>query len=47
MDHLAGSQQWVCCPMERVLDMYELPFDPQYPVVCLDESPKQLTAETQ
>ena len=32
--------------MERVLDVYKRPFDPQYPVVCMDESPKQLIAET-
>ena len=28
--------------MERVLDVYKLPYDPDYPVVCMDESPKQL-----
>jgi hypothetical protein len=32
--------------MEMVLDVYKRPFDPQYPVVCMDESPKQLIAET-
>ena len=32
--------------MERVLDVYKRPFDPQRPVVCMDESPKQLIAET-
>jgi len=32
--------------MEMVLDVYECPFDPRYPVVCMDESPKQLIAET-
>jgi hypothetical protein len=32
--------------MERVLDVYKRPFDPRYPVVCMDESPKQLVAET-
>jgi len=26
--------------------MYKYPFDPRYPVVCMDESPKQLIAET-
>ena len=30
------------CQMEQVLDLYEQPYDPAYPVVCLDESPKQL-----
>lgn len=28
--------------MERVLDVYKLPYDPEYPVICMDESPKQL-----
>jgi len=32
--------------MERVLDVYKRPLDPRYPVVCMDESPKQLIAET-
>jgi transposase len=33
--------------METVLDLYKLPYDPLYPLVCMDESPKQLIAETQ
>ena len=32
--------------MEMVLDVYKRPFDPRYPVICMDESPKQLIAET-
>lgn len=28
--------------MEHVLDVYKLPYDEDYPVVCMDESPKQL-----
>lgn len=28
--------------MEQVLDVYKQPYDPKYPVVCMDESPKQL-----
>ena len=28
--------------MERVLDVYKLPYNEDYPVVCMDESPKQL-----
>lgn len=28
--------------MEDVLDVYELPYDPMYPVVCMDEKPYQL-----
>lgn len=31
--------------MEDVLDLYEEPYDPKRPVVCFDESPKQLIAE--
>lgn len=31
--------------MEAVLDVYERPYDPQYPVVNLDESPKQLISQ--
>ena len=46
-----GPAEWVIpaaksaafvCQMEQVLDLYEQPYDPDYPVVCLDESPKQL-----
>lgn len=32
--------------MEMVLDVYKRSYDPSYPVVCMDESPKQLIAET-
>jgi len=31
--------------MERVLDVYKRPYDKDYPVVCMDESPKQLIEE--
>src|SRR5579883_1903877 len=31
--------------MEDVLDLYEEPYDPQYPTVCLDEKPVTLHAE--
>ena len=31
--------------MENVLYLYEEPYDPKRPVVCFDESPKQLIAE--
>lgn len=31
--------------MEHVLDIYKRPYDPEYPVVCMDESPKQLIEE--
>jgi len=32
--------------MERVLDIYKKPYDPDNPVICMDESPKQLIGET-
>jgi hypothetical protein len=32
--------------MEKVLETYRLPYDPNVPVVCMDESPKQLIKET-
>ena len=32
--------------MEMVLDVYKRPYDPRFPVVCMDESPKQLIEET-
>jgi hypothetical protein len=31
--------------MEDILDVYQRPYDPAYPVVCMDESPKQLIGE--
>ena len=33
--------------MEQVLDVYKRPYDELYPVVNMDESPKQLIGETQ
>ena len=32
--------------MEDILDVYQRPYDPKRPVVCMDEQPKQLTKET-
>ena len=32
--------------MEDILDLYAEPYDPQYPVVCFDESPYQLVSES-
>ena len=32
--------------MEKVLDVYKRPYDVAYPVVCMDETPKQLIKET-
>jgi hypothetical protein len=31
--------------MEDVLDVYHAPYDPQFPLVCMDESNKQLVGE--
>lgn len=32
--------------VEEVLEVYERPYDPDYPVVCMDEQPVQLLKET-
>lgn len=32
--------------MEDLLDLYALPYDPRYPVICFDERPCQLLGET-
>ena len=39
------SAEFVCA-METVLDVYQRAYDPDYPVVCMDETSKQLVAET-
>jgi DDE superfamily endonuclease len=31
--------------MEDVLEVYKLPYDPKFPVICMDESSKQLVGE--
>jgi hypothetical protein len=31
--------------MEEILSVYKLPYDPRRPLVCMDESSKQLVAE--
>lgn len=31
--------------MEDVLDLYHLPYDPRFPLICMDESNKQLVGE--
>ena len=31
--------------MENVLDIYKRPYDSAFPVVCMDESPRQLIGE--
>ena len=49
------NQQWCIPPeqnaefvaaMEDVLDVYHRPYDEKRPLVCLDESSKQLIGET-
>jgi hypothetical protein len=49
------QKQWVIPPdasaafvagMKDVLEVYQRPRDPEYPVVCLDETSKQLVSET-
>ena len=32
--------------MEQVLDIYSRPYDAKHPVVCMDETPRQLIRET-
>jgi hypothetical protein len=48
-------QQWVIPPqengefvarMEDVLEVYKRPYDPDVPVICMDEQPVQLLKET-
>jgi len=34
------------CRMEDVLELYRKPYDPRYPVLCMDEASQQLIAET-
>lgn len=33
------------CQMEQVLDVYQRPYDPRHPQICMDEQPKQLIAD--
>jgi hypothetical protein len=39
------TAEFVAC-MEDVLEVYRRPYDPQRPVICLDEQPTQLIGET-
>ena len=39
-----GDAEFVAC-MEDVLDVYELPYNPARPVVCMDEKPCQLLGD--
>jgi hypothetical protein len=40
-----ADAEFVAC-MEEVLDVYEQPYDPACPVLCMDEQPVQLVRET-
>jgi hypothetical protein len=49
------KEQWVIapkanaefvCAMEDVLEVYQQPYDPKRPLLCLDEASKQLVAQT-
>src|SRR6204780_5531618 len=42
----AGRQRGLVADMEDVLEVYQRPHDPQRPLVCLDETSKQLIIET-
>jgi transposase len=39
-----GNSEFVAA-MENTLDVYKLPYNPENPVICMDESPKQLIEE--
>lgn len=39
------NAEFVAC-MEDILEVYQRPYDPKRPVVCLDEQPTQLVGET-
>jgi hypothetical protein len=41
----AANGEFVAC-MENVLETYAQPYDPRFPVVCMDEQPVQLLKET-
>ena len=41
-----ASAEFACC-MEDVLDVYQRPYDPKRPQVCMDETNKQLLADIQ
>ena len=40
-----ADSEFAAC-MEEILDTYAQPYDADYPVVCMDEQPVQLTKET-
>lgn len=40
-----ASAEFVCA-MEEVLEVYQRPYDPTHPVVCLDEARRQLVSQS-
>lgn len=42
MGHPPEQNSAFVAGMEQVMDVYKQPYDPKYPLVCMDESPKQL-----
>jgi len=40
-----NDAEFVAC-MEEVLETYKKPYDPEHPVICMDEQPVQLIKET-
>ena len=40
-----GNAEFVAA-MEKVLDVYQRPYDSDFPVVCMDETPRPLIRET-
>jgi hypothetical protein len=41
-----GRSAEFVCAMETVLNVYHRPYAPNFPVICMDETSKQLVAET-
>jgi hypothetical protein len=46
MGHCARASAPFVANMEDVLEVYQRPRDPERPVVCLDETSKQMIVET-
>jgi len=42
----SGNDSDFVAHMEKVLDVYKRPYNPDNPVICMDESPKQLISES-
>ena len=41
-----GNAEFVAAAIEQVLDVYRRPYQAEYPVVCMDETPHQRIGET-